>query len=131
MIADDIRHSGTAHTVYFLLTAYIQQVRASDKSRGMPEYITRLPVCGMGDLSMRFDKLVAELDAASRQLNDKACAGIKEALHVFGTALNRLRAIEGTGAGKPAFGRSPDLQFGAPTPAQTGAGSDARAVDSA
>jgi hypothetical protein len=129
MIADDIRRAGTEHTIYFLLTAYIEKLRCNDKLLDIPESITHLPVRGIADLSTRFDKLIAELDAASKQLNDKACAGLKEALHVFGAALSRLRSLER--AGNPGPGRRDGALVGARFPDQTGAGIAARGVDNA
>lgn len=95
MIADVIRQSRTEHEVYFLLTAYIDAVRFGDKVDCLSESMTLLPLTGIGDVSERFDRLIGELDAASRQLDDKACEAIKEALHIFGVALKRLRSPSG------------------------------------
>lgn len=41
----------------------------------------------------RFELLVLELDAASKRLDDTAIASIKQALHMYGTALGRLKAL--------------------------------------
>ena len=102
IIIDIIREAETEHDVYFLLTAYVEAVRFGDKLNCLSEPMTRLPFTGMDDVSGRFEKLVAELDVASRRLDDNTCEVIKEALHVFGTALNRLRSLAGERHASPA-----------------------------
>lgn len=90
MMVDVMREADTEHEIYFLLTAYIEAVRFCDKLSCMPESITRLPLRGMPDLKSRFGELINQLDVASRRLDDRSCAVLREALHIFGTALQRL-----------------------------------------
>jgi len=95
MFADVIRSANTEHEIYYLLTSYIETMRFSDESRKcFPEPITRLPFNGIGDLRGRFAQLVVELDKASKSLDDKSCAKIKEGMHALGVALNRLTTLD-------------------------------------
>ena len=94
MFADTIRGANTEHEVYFLLTSYIDSVKFSDKQQSVSEKITRLPFNGAADVKERFEQLMFELDAASKRLDDNACTVIREGVHIFGSALNRLRMIE-------------------------------------
>ena len=95
MITEVIREAETEHEVYFLLTAYVEAVRFGDKLNCLSESMTSLPLTGIDDVSERFDKLIGELDVASRRLDDKTCEVIKEALYIFGAGLNHLRSLEG------------------------------------
>ena len=94
MIADVIREAKTKHEIYFLLTAYVEAVRFCDKLNCTSEHITRLPINGVADVRARFEKLMIELDAASKRLDDKSCEVIHEAVHVFGAVLNRLQLLD-------------------------------------
>jgi hypothetical protein len=91
MISDVIRNAESEYVIYFLLDAYIETVQFSAK---LPERLTNLPIIGLNDVRTRFQQLVIELEKASKQLDDKACPVIKEALHIFGAALSRLRSLD-------------------------------------
>jgi hypothetical protein len=93
MIADVIRNATTEHEIYFLLTAYLEAVRFCDKLNDVPEHMASLPLAGIDDVRIRFNNLVAELDAASKRLDHKACETIREALHIFGAARHRLGSL--------------------------------------
>ena len=131
MIADDIRQADTEAAIYSSLTAYIERVRSCGELNDTPECITSLPVSGSADVSVRFDQLVSGLDAASRQLDDRACVGIKEALHIFGTALSRLRALERSSAGAAAGSNHDSFRFAPPAAPPAGAAADAQGSDNA
>ncbi len=90
MIVDAIRDANTERDTYVLLTAYLEAMQRHEKRKMLPECVTRLPMNGKDDVMARFEKLVAGLDAASKRLDDEACLLIKEALAVFGAALDRL-----------------------------------------
>jgi len=90
VITDAIRDANTEQDTYVLLAAYLEAMQRHEKRKMLPEYVTRLPMNGKDDVMARFEKLVAGLDAASKRLDDEACLVIKEALAVFGTALDRL-----------------------------------------
>lgn len=94
MIADVIRKAETEHEVFVLLTAYIEAVRFCDKLHYLPDDITRLPLDGAMDVRTRFEQLILELDAASRRLDDRSCLVIREAVHIFGTALSRFELLD-------------------------------------
>jgi hypothetical protein len=85
--------------IFFLLTAYIEALRFGDY---LPARFTSLPVAGIDDVGRRYHGLMVELDSA-RKLHDKAFVRIKEALHVFGTALHRPALLHAA-AGKATSG---------------------------
>jgi hypothetical protein len=93
-IVNAIREANTDYEIYFLLTSYIDAVRFCDKLRYMPEPMSALPLAGKADLQARFERLLVELDQASKRLDDQACYVIKEALTIFSAALNRLWSID-------------------------------------
>ena len=93
MITDVIRDAETEHEVYFLLTAYVEAVGFGDQLNLLPEPIKTLPLTGKHQVRERFEQLVIELDKASQRLNDNACVVIKEALHIFSSALSRLESL--------------------------------------
>ncbi len=94
MIADVIRKAETEHEIFLLLNAYIEAARFCDKLHCLPDDITRLPLDGAADVRMRFEQLIPELDAASKRLDDRSCLVIREAVHVFGTALSRFEVLD-------------------------------------
>lgn len=91
MIVDVIRNAESEYVIYFLLAAYIEATHFAGK---LPEYLTNLPITGLKDVEMRFERLMREFDKPSEQLHDKACVIIKEALHIFDAALCRLQFLE-------------------------------------
>lgn len=95
MITDVMREAESEHEIYFLLTAYLEALRFSDKLNLLPAPLERLPITGMADVGKRFEQLFIELDSASKGLNNNACIVIKEALHIFSTAFNRLASLPG------------------------------------
>ncbi|HUL41980.1 MAG TPA: hypothetical protein VLV32_08780 [Burkholderiales bacterium] len=93
-IATIIREANTEQEIYFLLTAYIDALQFGDKLNCLSEHLRKLPLTGLEDLRARSIKLVTELDAASKRLDDKVCTVIKEALEIFGAALSRLESFQ-------------------------------------
>lgn len=94
MLTDVIRTAENEHEIYFLLTSYAQSMRYGRPVTPLPDAIVRVPVRGLPDVRERFDQLVPELDAASKRLDDKSVALIKQALQTYGTALGRLQWLE-------------------------------------
>ena len=94
MFADIIRNANTEHEIYFLLTSYVEAVRFCDKPHCVSEHIIRLPLNGAADVGERFRQLMIELDAASKRLDDDSCTVIREAVHILGSALNRLSVLD-------------------------------------
>ena len=95
MIVDVLRQTDDENEIYCLLTAYIDATRFYGKCRFISERTLRLPVEGVADIESRFAAVVADLDRASKALDDAACLALREALHVFGTALHRLQSMVG------------------------------------
>jgi len=94
-IIDAIRDTNSEYVVFFLLTAYIEALRFGDY---LPARFTSLPVAGIADVGARYHGLTVELDSA-KKLHGKAFVRMKEALHVFGSALHRLTLLHAA-AGK-------------------------------
>ncbi len=94
MLTDVIRTAENEHEIYFLLTSYAQAIRYGPPVAPLPDAIARVPVRGLPDVRERFEQLVPELDAASKRLDDRAVALIKQALQTYGTALSRLQSLE-------------------------------------
>lgn len=93
MIADMIRKAKTEQDVFSLLATYVEALGRSEKARYLPKGMVTLPN-GVGGLTRRCLGLMGELDAASRRLDDQACLALREALHIFSNALNRLKSFE-------------------------------------
>jgi hypothetical protein len=94
MIADEIRNAKTEYEIYFLLASYIEAVRFADKLHcGVPMHVTQLPLHDNADVRERFELLLAELDMASKRLDDSSCTILKEAVYMFGCALQRLGVL--------------------------------------
>ena len=93
MIADQIREASTAQDVFTLLGAYVETIGGSEKARYLPEGMATLPD-SVDELMQRCLQLMGGLDAASRGLDDRACVVIREALHVFSSALNHVKMLE-------------------------------------
>ena len=93
MIDDFIRRAHNEHEIYFLLTAYLEAVQFGDKKNFVSEATIALPLTTLADLDERFTQLFIDLDNASKALDDRACLSIKEALHVFGSAVHRLHYL--------------------------------------
>jgi hypothetical protein len=94
-IGDVIRDCKTTHEVYFWMTSYVEAVRYADNLGLLPEHLKRLPLKDKEDLNSRLTGLAQELDRASKQLDDPACVLIKEGIYVFGTALKRIKRMDG------------------------------------
>src|SRR5215203_2306833 len=94
MFTDVIRTAENEHEICFLLTSYAEAIRYDRPISPLPDPIVRLPIRGLPDVRERFDQLMPELDQASKRLDDRAVALIKQALHTYGTALGRLQVLE-------------------------------------
>ncbi|MCE9640076.1 MAG: hypothetical protein K8S22_08000 [Betaproteobacteria bacterium] len=94
-ITDVIREADTNHVIYFLLSSYVNASRCGDRLKSLPERVAALPLTSATDVKSRFEILILELDAASKRLDDQACIMLKDALTIFGTALNRLQSLDG------------------------------------
>ena len=104
-ITDVIRDANSEYVIFFLLSAYIDALRFCNC---LPARLTSLPLTGIHDVGTRYQSLVAERDSASRKADDKVDVLIKEALHVFGTALHRLALLHAAADTAPPAHEWPD-----------------------
>jgi hypothetical protein len=91
MILDVIQDADSEYVIFFLLAAYLEAVLFAGK---LPEYIKSLPIAGVGDVAMRYQRLMPELHKAAEQSDDKSCLEMQDALRVFDAALCRLAFLE-------------------------------------
>ena len=87
MLHDAIRKASTEHTVYFLVTAYLDTLQFSRK---LPEHLTVLPIADLEDLESRFAKLVAEFEAELRMPDSHKFFVLVEAVGIFDLAAMRV-----------------------------------------
>ena len=94
MITDVIRNADAGHEVLLLLTTYVDAMRDSDDFCRLSESVTTASLMDAADVRTCLKTLLTELDAASRNLDDNACELLHEAVYIFGTALEKLLALE-------------------------------------
>ena len=94
MITDTMRNANTEHEIFFLLTAYVETTRSGEQIELLPDVATVLPLDEHEDVRCRFNALMRSLDAASRNLDDRACLALREAVFVYGTALHCLAELQ-------------------------------------
>jgi hypothetical protein len=87
MLHDAIRNATSEHTVYFLLTAYLDTLQFSRK---LPEHLTVLPIADFQDLESRFEKLVAEFESELRLPDSHKFFVLMEAVGIFDLAAVRV-----------------------------------------
>ena len=87
MLHDAIRNATSEHTVYFLLTAYLDTLQFSRK---LPEHLTVLPIADLPDLESRFAKLVAEYETELRLPDSHKFFVLVEAVGIFDLAAVRV-----------------------------------------
>jgi hypothetical protein len=90
MIIHAIRQSENEHEVYHLLTAYMEATRLIEQPFGLGERAEGSPVNCMEVVRQYLEDLFGALQIASTSLDDHARVVIKEALYVFGAALEHL-----------------------------------------
>lgn len=91
MITDAMKSAQTEHTVYFLLTAYVETLGHTD-NYGIPETVRRLPICGRSDVRER-SRLMRETLYTRGRHDNCAKPVIVEAADVFNTAAKQLETI--------------------------------------
>jgi hypothetical protein len=108
MLHDAIRNANTQHTVYFLLTAYLDTLQFSRK---LPEHLTVLPIADLNDLESRFEKLVAEFELELRLPDSHKFLVLMEAVTIFDLAVVRVCQLLAEQADPSAAGApAPDRQ---------------------
>jgi hypothetical protein len=86
-IIEAIRSAPSDYAVYFLVTAYLESLRHFERTCGVPEALTRLPIQGAEDLAGRLRGVHNTAGAAA----DVPAA---EVAAVFNAAVTRLGAGE-------------------------------------
>jgi hypothetical protein len=89
MIVDAISSAPTRHSVYFLVTAYIESLRHFERTCGVPAMALGLPIHGAGDLAERLDALHCNTEVAP-----EAVVAVSEVAAVLISALRRLDTLE-------------------------------------
>ncbi len=94
MITHAIREASSAQEVYVLLTTYLNGAQLSSELMRGSQEITAMQVVGMDDVKGCTLRLFSALQSVSESLDDNSRVAVKEALYVFGTALDRLGSYE-------------------------------------
>jgi hypothetical protein len=89
MIVDAVSAAPTQHSVYFLVTAYIESLRHFERTSGVPGMVLDLPVSGAADLSDRLDALRRNSDVRLESV-----VAVSELAAVLACALTRLETLE-------------------------------------
>jgi hypothetical protein len=88
MLADAIDSAVSEHTVYFLVTAYVESLDHFHRSLRIPERVVALPLAGIDDLEERVRTL-----RATGTASDAGPAAALEAIAILECALARLRNL--------------------------------------
>jgi hypothetical protein len=92
-LTDLIRASASDHEIRFLLSSYLDAVRHGREPSSLVESAISTPLTDVSDVNRSIAALLGELDIASKRLDDRGCAQIKEALQVFATASERMQCL--------------------------------------
>jgi hypothetical protein len=88
MIVEAVSAAPTRHSVYFLVTAYIESLTHFERTCGVPPMVLRLPVDGAADLAGRLDAL-----RRNTGVSLEAIVPVSEVAAVLTTALERLETL--------------------------------------
>jgi hypothetical protein len=88
MIVDAVSAAPTRHSVYFLVTAYIESLRHFERTCGVPLMVLHLPVNGADDLANRLDAL-----RRNTEVSLDALVAVAEVAAVLSAALARLETL--------------------------------------
>lgn len=93
IILHAIREADSEHEVYELLSAYSQAVSVDGAGHEAPSRASSARITDVVAVARHIQTLVAALQEASRRLDDRARLLIKEVLHVFCAALDKLELL--------------------------------------
>jgi hypothetical protein len=100
IILQAIREAHSEHEVYALLSAYSEAVGV-EAARDSSSVANTPPITDVAAVARYIEALVTALQEASKRLDDRARLFIKEVLHVFCAALDKLELLgEGPRAGR-------------------------------
>jgi hypothetical protein len=88
-----IRESDSENEIYQLLNAYIEAIQLDGEPCDPCAQTTHARIRGTSDLMQQITALIDALGAASRRLDDHSRLLIKEALHVFCAAADRIELL--------------------------------------
>lgn len=94
IITHAIREASSAQEVYALLTTYLNGAQAGSDLKRRSQEVTAMQVVGMDDVKGCTLRLFSALQSVSESLDDNSRVAMKEALYVFGTALDHLGSYE-------------------------------------
>lgn len=89
-ITEAILSADSKEEIFALLTYYLDALRSGENIQRLPETLTKLPLAGANDLRRRIERLNVELDAASKNLDNRTCQTILEAQATFLAAIHWL-----------------------------------------
>ena len=93
MILQAIREAGSENELYELLSAYSQAVCVDEVADASSSGTSNTRITDAAAVARRIEALVLALQAASRRLDDRGRLLIKEVLHVFCAALDKLELL--------------------------------------
>jgi hypothetical protein len=94
MITHAIREASSSQEVYVLLTTYLNGVPLVSELMRQSREIMAMKLTGMDDVKACIVRLFSALQSVSKSLDDNSRMAVKEALYVFGAALDRLGSYE-------------------------------------
>lgn len=89
-ITEAVISASSKEEIFVLLTYYLDALRSGENIHRLPEAITKLPLAGANDLRLRIGRLNVELDAASKNLDDRTGQTILEVQATFLIAIHRF-----------------------------------------
>jgi hypothetical protein len=90
MITQAIRETCSSQEVYVLLTTYLRGARLASELVRQSQEMTTIRVTGLDDVKSYAVRLFSALQSVSETLDDRSRVAVKEALYVFGAALDCL-----------------------------------------
>jgi hypothetical protein len=90
IITRAIGEASSSQEVYALLTTYLNSTSVGGRFTRQSPDTTAMKVTGMDDVKACTVRLFSALQRVSESLDDDSRVAVKEALYVFGAALNRL-----------------------------------------
>ena len=98
-VIDVMRRLNSEQEIRFLLTAYLETLRAGGADKRLPPGVATLPLNDAEDIESRFTELLgAELTGLAHSHCDTQGAIAREATQIFGAAFTRLQTLRDNGS---------------------------------
>lgn len=94
IVTHAIREASSSQEVYVLLTTYLNGAPLVGELMRLSREIVAMNLTGMDDMQVCTVRLFSALHNVSKSLDDISRVAVKEALYVFGSALDRLGSYE-------------------------------------